>query len=50
MSRRRPPIGIQTFRELREQDCYYLDKTAYVERLLDAGTHCFTTFAPHFGG
>ena len=34
MTRRRLPIGIQTFRTLRERDCYYVDKTAYVERLL----------------
>ncbi len=38
MARRRLPIGIQTFRNLRERDCYYVDKTAYVERLLDEGT------------
>ena len=33
MSRRRPPLGIQTFRTLREEDCYHVDKMAYVERL-----------------
>ena len=27
MTRRRLPIGLQTFRELREEDCYYVDKT-----------------------
>jgi hypothetical protein len=37
MVRRRLPIGMQTFRKLREQDCYYVDKTAYIERLLDEG-------------
>lgn len=26
MTRRRLPIGIQTFRELRERGCYYVDK------------------------
>ena len=26
MTRRRLPIGIQTFRRLRERDCYYVDK------------------------
>ena len=41
MVRRRLPIGLQTFRKLREQDCYYVDKTAYIERLLDEGTHYF---------
>ena len=27
------PIGIQTFAKLREDDFYYVDKTAYVYRL-----------------
>ena len=30
---------METFRKLREQDCYYVDKTPYVERLLAEGTH-----------
>ena len=25
---------MQTFREVREQDCYYVDKTSYIRRLL----------------
>ena len=29
MDKRLLPIGIQTFREVREDDCYYVDKTAY---------------------
>ena len=41
MTRRRLPIGIQTFRTLRERGCYYVDKTAFAERLLDEGTHTF---------
>ena len=32
---------MQTFRELRERDCYYVDKTAYIERLLHEGKHYF---------
>ena len=28
MTRRRLPIGMQTLREIRERDCYYVDKTA----------------------
>ena len=27
MTRRRLPLGIQNFRELRELDCYYVGKT-----------------------
>ena len=49
MTRRRLPIGIQTFRTLRERDCYYVDKTAYVERLLDEGTHYFLSRPRRFG-
>ena len=49
MSRRRLPIGIQTFRTLRERECYYVDKTAYVERLLDEGTHYFLSRPRRFG-
>ena len=49
MTRRRLPIGIQTFRELREQDCYYVDKTAYIKRLLDKGKHYFLSRPRRFG-
>ncbi len=35
VTRRRLPIGMQTFREVREEDCYYVDKTPYIARLLD---------------
>ncbi len=49
MTRRRLPIGMQTFRTLREQDCYYVDKTAYVEPLLRGGTHYFLSRPRRFG-
>ena len=49
MSRRRLPIGIQTFRKLRERDCYYVDKTAYVHRLLNEDTHYFLSRPRRFG-
>ena len=49
MTRRRLPIGIQTFRKLREQNCYYVDKTAYIQRLLDEGTHYFLSRPRRFG-
>ena len=49
MTRRRLPIGIQTFRKLREEGCYYVDKTAYVERLLAKGTHYFLSRPRRFG-
>lgn len=37
MTRRRLPLGMQTFRELRERDCYYVDKSAYLQRLANEG-------------
>lgn len=37
--RRKLPIGIQTFREIREENYYYVDKTAYIRRMLDEGKH-----------
>ena len=49
MTRRRLPIGIQTFQEIRERDCYYVDKTAYVGRLLDEGKHYFLSRPRRFG-
>ena len=49
MLRRRLPIGVQTFRTLRERDCYYVDKTAYLERLLEEGTHYFLSRPRRFG-
>ena len=40
---------MQTFRELREQNCYYVDKTAYVERMLREGKHYFLSRPRRFG-
>ena len=49
MPRRKLPIGIQTFREIRGQDCYYVDKTPYIRRLLDEGKHYFLSRPRRFG-
>ena len=49
MDRRRLPIGIQTFREVREDDCYYVDKTPHIQRLLDGGKHYFLSRPRRFG-
>ena len=49
MTRRRLPIGIQTFRKIREENCYYVDKTAYIWKLLDEGTHYFLSRPRRFG-
>ena len=49
MSKRRLPIGIQTFHKIRAEDCYYVDKTGYIGRLLDEGTHYFLSRPRRFG-
>ena len=49
MPKRRLPIGMQTFRELRERGCYYVDKTAYILRLLAGGKHYFLSRPRRFG-
>ena len=48
-ARRRLPIGLQTFRELREEDCYYVDKAGFIARLLDEGKHYFLSRPRRFG-
>ena len=49
MTARRLPIGLQTFRELREQGCYYVDKTGFIARLVDEGKHYFLSRPRRFG-
>ena len=49
MRKRKLPTGIQTFRELREEDCYYVDKTAYAGRLVAQGKHYFLSRPRRFG-
>ena len=49
MARRRLPIGIQTFRKVREGGCYYVDKSAYLRRLVEEGTHYFLSRPRRFG-
>ena len=49
MARLKLPIGIQTFGKLRTDNSYYVDKTAYVCRLIDEGTHYFLSRPRRFG-
>ena len=48
-ARRKLPIGIQTFREIREEGCYYVDKTSWIRRLVDGGKHYFLSRPRRFG-
>ena len=51
MGKRKLPIGIQTFRQIREEGYYYVDKTAYYARRIedDAGKHYFLSRPRRFG-
>ena len=48
-ARRKLPIGIQTFRKLREEGCYYVDKTPWIGRLVDEGDQYFLSRPRRFG-
>ncbi len=43
------PIGIQTFREIREEGYYYVDKTALIGQLAERGKHYFLSRPRRFG-
>ena len=49
MNRRRLPIGMQAFRNLRNKECYYVDKTPHIERLVDEGEYYFLSRPRRFG-
>ncbi len=50
MGKRRLPIGIQTFRQIREEGCYYVDKTGFIRRLVDDDAkHFFLSRPRRFG-
>ena len=49
MTRRGLPIGVQTFRKIREEGCYYVDKTSGIARLVDEGKHYFLSRPRRFG-
>ncbi len=49
MTRKKLPIGIQTFREIRKDDCYYVDKTEFILRLIKEGKYYFLSRPRRFG-
>jgi len=49
LPRRKLPIGIQTFAKLREEDCYYVDKTAHALQLVNGGSYYFLSRPRRFG-
>ena len=49
LARKKLPIGIQTFREIREDDCYYVDKTGMAVDLVQTGKAYFLSRPRRFG-
>jgi hypothetical protein len=49
MQRKKLPIGIQTFREFREDGHYYVDKTPFALRLINEGKPYFLARPRRFG-
>ena len=49
MERRMLPVGIQTLGNIRARNCYYVDKTPHVLRLVEEGTHYFLSRPRRFG-
>lgn len=49
MNNRRLPIGIQSFRRLRETDSYYVDKTPLIRELVDQSDYLFLSRPRRFG-
>ncbi|ACB34595.1 protein of unknown function DUF1703 [Leptothrix cholodnii SP-6] len=47
--RRKLPIGIQTLAKLRQQGCYYVDKTGLAIDLIDSGSYFFLSRPRRFG-
>ncbi|MDD2712916.1 MAG: AAA family ATPase [Simplicispira sp.] len=47
--RKKLPIGIQTFSQIREENYYYVDKTAFALQLADEGKAYFLSRPRRFG-
>ncbi|MDD2609366.1 MAG: ATP-binding protein [Giesbergeria sp.] len=49
LPRKKLPIGIQTFAKLRQQNCYYVDKTPQILQLVEQGSYYFLSRPRRFG-
>ncbi|MCI6111714.1 MAG: ATP-binding protein [Prevotella sp.] len=47
--RKRIPYGMQNFEDIRERDCYYVDKTAFIEDIEDSNMYFFYIRPRRFG-
>jgi hypothetical protein len=48
-SKRKLPIGIQTFEKIIDGNCYYVDKTRYIQTLASRGDYYFLSRPRRFG-
>ena len=48
-AKHKPPIGIQTFRLIREEGHYHVDKIALIQRLVEEGGHRLLSLPQRFG-
>ena len=46
---KRLPIGVQTFEKLIEQNCLYIDKTAYIHKMINVSNYVFLSRPRRFG-
>lgn len=49
MNKRKLPIGVQDFKQLREENLLYIDKTAHIHRLVTEGYYYFLSRPRRFG-
>ena len=49
MNKRKLPIGFAAFENIRSRDYYYVDKTPYIEKLIDNGENYFLSRPRRFG-
>lgn len=47
--KRKLPIGLQSFEKLRREGCYYVDKTPYMQQLIEEGSYYFLSRPRRFG-
>ena len=49
MQKRKLPIGIQSFEKIFNEDCYYVDKTPLIAKLIEDGSYYFLSRPRRFG-
>ena len=49
MARRMLPVGMTSLRKIRTRDCYYVDKTDHLRRLVEGGDFYFLSRPRRFG-